>query len=121
MIKIRRVYDKPGPDEGSRFLIDRLWPRGKRKEDLDMVAWLKEASPSNELRKWYVHDPAKWDEFRRRYFAELEAHPEAWQPILDAARHGNVTLLYSTRETNLSNAAALRQFLEQKVEAPADR
>jgi uncharacterized protein YeaO (DUF488 family) len=118
MIKTRRVYEPAGESDGARFLVDRLWPRGKKREDLALAAWIPEAAPSNELRHWYAHDPEKWPEFRERYAAELEANPEAWQPIVQAAHQGNVTLLYSSRELELNNAVALKLFVEHQM-APA--
>ncbi len=120
MIKVKRVYDPAEPDDGRRFLVDRLWPRGMRKEALRMEGWLRDVAPSDRLRRWFGHDPKKWEEFRRRYFAELEAHPEAWQPLLEAARAGNVTLLFSARDTSYNNAVALREFLEGKLKKPKD-
>ena len=120
MIKVKRVYDPVEPDDGRRFLVDRLWPRGMRKEALRMEGWLRDVAPSDRLRRWFGHDPKKWEEFRRRYFAELEAHPEAWQPLLEAARAGNVTLLFSARDTSYNNAVALREFLEGKLTEPND-
>jgi uncharacterized protein YeaO (DUF488 family) len=113
MIQTRRVYETPEPSDGTRFLVERLWPRGMKKEALKLDGWLKEVAPSAELRRWFGHDPAKWEEFRRRYFAELDQHPEAWQRIQEAARRGKVTLLYSARDTEHNNAVALKQFLEQ--------
>ncbi|MFN3929639.1 MAG: DUF488 domain-containing protein [Thermoflexus sp.] len=115
MIKVKRVYDPVEPDDGKRFLVERLWPRGIKKEALAMDGWLKEVAPSDRLRRWFGHDPKKWAEFRRRYFAELEARPEAWRPLLDAARVGNVTLLFSARAATHNNAVALREFLEEKL------
>ncbi len=112
MIQLARVYDSKRGD-GKRFLVERLWPRGIKKEDLKFDGWLKAAAPSTELRKWFSHDPAKWAEFRRRYFAELRSHPEAWQPILDAARRATAVLLYSSRDEEHNNAEALKEFLEQ--------
>ena len=114
MITIERVY---GHTEGSgtRFLVERLWPRGVKKESLKMTAWLKDVAPSPELRQWYSHDPAKWPEFQRRYTEELKQHPAAWQPILEAARRGNVTLLYSARDTERNSALVLKSFLERKM------
>jgi uncharacterized protein YeaO (DUF488 family) len=109
------VYEPRARGDGARFLVDRLWPRGISKEALDAKAWLKEVAPSNGLREWYGHDPAKWKEFRRKYFAELERAPEAWKPLLQAARRGNVTLLYSAKETGLNNAAALKEFLDKNL------
>jgi uncharacterized protein YeaO (DUF488 family) len=113
MIQTRRIYDPPEPSDGSRFLVERLWPRGMKKEELAMAGWLKEVAPSAELRRWFSHDPAKWEEFRRRYFAELASNPEVLQPIREAARDGNVTLLYSARDTEHNNAGALKAYLEQ--------
>lgn len=115
VIKVKRVYDPVEPDDGKRFLVERLWPRGIKKEALAMDGWLKEVAPSDRLRRWFGHDPKKWEEFRRRYFAELEAHPEAWRPLLDAARAGNVTLLFSARDLIHNNAVALQVFLEEKL------
>ncbi len=114
-ILLKRIYDPEDVKAEHRFLVDRLWPRGIKKETLRCDAWLKEAAPSNELRAWYQHEPEKWDEFRARYFAELDAKPESWQPILAAAKKGTVALLYSSRETKLNNAAALKEYLEKKL------
>jgi uncharacterized protein YeaO (DUF488 family) len=114
MIQTRRVYETPEPSDGTRFLVERLWPRGMKKEALKLDGWLKEVAPSAELRRWFGHDPAKWEEFRRRYFAELDQHPEAWQPIQEAARRGTVTLLYSARDTAHNSAVALKAYLEAK-------
>jgi len=115
MIQIKRAYDKPSRADGERFLVDRLWPRGVAKAALDVAAWLKNAAPSTALRDWYGHDPAKWNEFRKRYFAELRANPEAWEPLLRAARKKTITLVYSSRETEINNAAALAEFLDAKL------
>ena len=112
MIQVKRVYDPVHPKDGMRFLVERLWPRGMKQEALQMDGWSKEAGPSNALRHWFSHDPAKWEEFRRRYFAELDSRPESWQPLLDVARRGNTTLLYSARDTEHNNAVALKAYLE---------
>lgn len=114
MIQLKRVYDKKSPDDGTRFLVERLWPRGVRKADLHMDGWLKEAAPSDQLRKWFSHDPEKWKEFQHKYSSELDQRVEAWQPILEAAAHGKVTLLYSSHDTEHNNAVALKSFLEGK-------
>ena len=98
MIQLKRVYDEPGPHDGLRFLVERLWPRGIRKTDLRTDGWEKEAGPSTQLRKWFGHDPKKWEEFQRKYFAELDTRPEAWEPILKAAERGTITLLYSSHD-----------------------
>ena len=89
------------------------------KAKLRVDAWLKEVGPSTELRKWFSHDPEKWDEFRRRYFRELASRPEAWQPIVSAARRGRVTLVYSSHDTQHNNAVALQEFLRKKARRPA--
>ena len=113
MINIKRVYDKAEKTDGTRLLVERLWPRGIKKESLQIENWLKDVGPTTELRKWFSHDPEKWDEFRRRYFAELQANPDAWKPILTAVRQGTVTLIYSSHDTEHNNAVALREFLKR--------
>jgi uncharacterized protein YeaO (DUF488 family) len=115
MIQLKRVYEKPEAHDGIRFLIERLWPRGVRKADLVTDGWQKEAGPSDQLRKWFSHDPEKWAEFQHRYFAELDTRPEAWEPILKAAERGTVTLLYSSHDTEHNNAVALERYLEVKL------
>lgn len=115
-LKIKRVYEPAEPDDGRRFLVERLWPRGLKKEALKIEAWIKEVAPSTELRRWYAHDLARWQEFKQRYRAELEAHPSAWQPLLEAARDGDVTLLYSAPDREHNSALVLRDFLEHNLE-----
>jgi uncharacterized protein YeaO (DUF488 family) len=115
VINVRRVYDKEREAEGVRFLVDRLWPRGVSKASLGHHEWLRDVAPSHELRRWYGHDPDKWDEFQRRYAAELDEKEVLWQPILEAARQGDVTLLYSSREREHNNAVALKRYLEKKL------
>lgn len=115
MIQLKRVYEKPDPHDGTRYLVERLWPRGLRKDQVRMDDWLKEAAPSTELRKWFSHDPAKWKEFEKKYHAELEKVPEAWQPIASAAKNGTVTLLYSSHDEEHNNAVALKQYVEKKL------
>jgi uncharacterized protein YeaO (DUF488 family) len=116
MITVKRAYESPDASDGQCFLIDRLWPRGVRKEELKLSGWSKEVAPSNELRKWFGHDPEKWDEFKRRYRTELQHSPEAWQPLLEAAREGDLTLVYSARDTEHNNALVLKAFLEDRLE-----
>jgi len=111
MIKLKRAYDPATAEDGTRYLVERLWPRGKRKTELHLGAWLKEVAPSDTLRRWFGHDPAKWEEFQRRYFKELDAHAAAWEPILQAAHHGMVTLVYSAHDTEHNNAVALKEYL----------
>ncbi len=115
MLKTKRVYESVETSDGARFLVDRLWPRGIKKEKLKMEAWLKDVAPSPNLRKWFAHDPAKWQEFQQRYRAELESNPDAWKPILEAAKQGDVTLLYSARDTEHNNALLLKEFLEEHM------
>jgi uncharacterized protein YeaO (DUF488 family) len=115
MIRLKRVYDAPDDADKTRFLVERLWPRGVKKSSLPIAAWLKDVAPSTELRKWFSHDPARWEKFRSRYFAELESRPEAWQPLADAARKGTITLIYSSHDTEHNNAVALRDFLTAKL------
>lgn len=115
MINLRRVYEPPRPGEGARYLVERLWPRGLSKEALQLDGWLREVAPSDALRRWFAHDPARWDEFRRRYFEELDRRAEAWQPLLEAARRGPVTLLFSARDPEHNNAVALKQYLEARL------
>jgi uncharacterized protein YeaO (DUF488 family) len=115
MLKIKRVYEHAEAGDGVRFLVERLWPRGMKKEELKMQAWLKEVSPSPGLRSWYGHDPAKWEEFQQRYRKELGSNPEAWKPILEEAKRGDVTLLYSARDTERNSALLLKAFLEEKM------
>ncbi|HEX6452295.1 MAG TPA: DUF488 family protein [Trebonia sp.] len=112
-IRVRRVYDKPSPDDGFRVLVDRVWPRGLTKQDAHLDEWAKDVAPSAELRIWYRHDPARFDEFRQRYAAEL-ADPgklKAVSRLRDRAASGALTLLTATRELNLSQAAILAELL----------
>jgi uncharacterized protein YeaO (DUF488 family) len=111
MIKLKRVYDPKRADDGVCYLVERLWPRGIKKTSLHLDGWLKDAAPSTGLRKWFSHVPKKWNEFRRRYFAELDSATEAWEPIRLAARKGTVTLLYSSHDTEHNNAVALREYI----------
>lgn len=113
MIHLKRVYEPESRDDGVRFLVERLWPRGVKKEALHLDVWLKEVAPSTELRQWFAHDPAKWAEFRRRYFAELDATLEALQPIRKAMREGPVTLLFSSHDAEHNNAVALKSYLSK--------
>lgn len=117
MIKVKRIYDPPSPDDGYRVLIDRLWPRGLTREAARLDAWARELAVPDDLRHWFGHDPAKWEEFRARYRAELLA-PEK-RPLLDTlierARTGTVTILYGAREERYNNAQVLREVLEERL------
>lgn len=114
MIKVKRVYDRPEAGDGARFLVDRLWPRGIKRNALHLTEWLREVAPSDPLRKWFGHDPAKWEEFRRRYFAELDRKPDALKLLQDSAIQGHVTLLFSAKDVRHNNAIALKEYLEVK-------
>lgn len=114
MIKLRRIYDPEEPDEGYRVLVDRLWPRGISRADASWNEWMKEIAPGNELRKWYNHDPSRWESFREKYKQELSSRHDLLLKLLQLERdHGTLTLLYSSREQSLNNAVALREFLQQ--------
>ncbi len=115
MIQVKRVYESAGAHDGARYLVERLWPRGMKKENLKMDGWLKEVAPSDELRRWFSHDPAKWAEFQRRYSAELSRRRAAWEPLVQAAQHGTVTLLYSAHDEEHNNAVALKKYLERRL------
>jgi len=115
MIQIKRAYEPVAKSDGQRILVDRLWPRGIKKESLHFVAWLKEVAPSEKLRKWFNHDLARWDEFQHRYCLELGEHPESLQPLLAAAGKGNLTLLYSAHDIEHNNAVVLKSHLEKQL------
>ncbi len=115
MIQLKRVYDPPVAGDGKRFLVERLWPRGMKKESLPMDGWLKDVAPGDALRKWFGHDPDKWEDFKQRYFSELENNPVTWKTLLEAARQGTITLLYSAHDQQHNNALALKLFLEKRL------
>jgi len=115
MIRVKRIYDPPDPDDGARYLVERLWPRGMKRESVQIDGWLKEVAPSPQLRIWFSHDPNKWEEFRRRYFAELDANPSAWKSLVDEAKRGNITLLFSARDSQHNNAVALKDYLISRL------
>jgi uncharacterized protein YeaO (DUF488 family) len=116
MLALKRAYDPAAPSDGKRFLVERLWPRGIKKTDLKLDAWIKDAAPSDALRRWFAHDPAKWAEFRRRYFQELDGRGDALAPIRASARRGRVTLIYSAHDTEHNNALALKEYLERSTD-----
>ena len=111
-VNIKRIYDPPEHTDGKRILVDRLWPRGLAKEKAKVHLWMREIAPSNELRRWYGHDPRKWPEFKSKYIAELEANPEAIKELLGHVREGAVTLVYSSKDERRNNAVVLKGFLE---------
>jgi uncharacterized protein YeaO (DUF488 family) len=114
MIRLKRAYDPVEEEDGARFLVDRLWPRGIRKGDLEIEAWLKEIAPSNDLRRWYGHKPEKWDEFKARYYSELDEGERSLRPLREATDRGTITLIYAARDREHNNAVALREYLETK-------
>ena len=114
-IRTKRVYQAPEPDDGSRILIDRLWARGLSRDKASIDTWMKEIAPSTELRQWYGHDPKKWIKFKTRYFAELEDKTELVEELLEFVRAGTVTLVFSSKETKLNNAAALKEYIERHL------
>ena len=114
MLRIKRTYDPPARGDGRRILVERLWPRGMKKEAVAADAWMKEVAPSTQLRQWFDHRVERWEEFRRRYRKELAAHPDAWEPILDAEKRGTVTLLYSAHDVLHNGAVVLREYLLER-------
>ncbi|CAI8824299.1 DUF488 domain-containing protein [Methylocaldum szegediense] len=120
MVFVKRVYEPLASGDGERYLVERLWPRGITKEALMITAWIKEAAPSTELRRWFGHEPSKWNEFRQRYFSELDRKPEVIRPLLEAATRGNITLLYSARDTEHNSAIALAEYLSKRLAQRSD-
>ncbi len=110
-LQLKRAYEKPAPDDGTRILIDRLWPRGIKKADAALDEWMKELAPSTELRRWFGHDPERWQEFRERYIAELHEHAEAFERLRALARKGKVTLVYAAHDEAHNDAVVLRELL----------
>lgn len=110
-VRLKRAYEPPAADDGARILIDRLWPRGVKKEDAAIDEWLKEIAPSTELRKWFGHDPERWPEFRRRYQSELRRHPDGFERLRALARRGRITLVYAAHDEAHNDAVVLRDLL----------
>jgi uncharacterized protein YeaO (DUF488 family) len=119
LIRVERIYDNPkGNNDGFRILVDRLWPRGLSKDKVKVDLWQKDIAPSNSLRKWFTHDEKKWNEFKRRYFKELDENNDLVNMILSKVKEGSastITLLYSTKEDRFNNAVALKEYLEEKA------
>ena len=112
-IKLKRAYEKPSPDDGLRILVERLWPRGLTKEKAKIGLWLKDVAPSPELRKWFGHDPARWNGFQERYRAELEQKPDLIDLLRQKAKEGPVTFVFAARDEDRNSAVVLKQFLEK--------
>jgi uncharacterized protein YeaO (DUF488 family) len=113
-VRIKRIYDKPEQTDGFRVLVDRLWPRGIKKQTAALDAWMRELAPSSELRKWFRHDPLRWTEFRGRYLQELHEHAEALEALRQRSRRQPVTLLYAARDARINHAVVLRQVIEKR-------
>ena len=113
MIKLKRVYDQHDMADGKRVLVDRLWPRGMKKEEARIDLWLKEIAPSDELRKWFSHDPAKWKEFKKRYRKELGDRQNVLDVLRKESRRGTVTLLFAAKDTDRNNAVVLKELIEE--------
>ncbi len=114
-VDLKRAYDPATESDGRRILVDRVWPRGIARDDLQIDAWLKDLAPSSELRRWFGHDPAKWDEFRKRYARELEQRSDALGELVEQARAGHVTLVFGARDIEHNNAVALKEHLERRL------
>jgi uncharacterized protein YeaO (DUF488 family) len=114
-IQIRRAYDPPGRGDGYRVLVDRVWPRGVAKDDLDLDEWRKEIAPSTRLRKWFGHDPERWREFQKRYFVELEGKQDSVRELVKRAHQGRVTLVYGARDQDHNQAVALSAYLRARA------
>ena len=115
MVTLKRAYEPAATSDGTRYLIERLWPRGVKKTALRIDAWLKDVAPSTKLRQWFNHDPRKWPEFQRRYRQELSSNPDGLGVVLGAARKGKVTLVYSSRDSAHNCAVALKKYLDKKL------
>lgn len=114
LIQLKRAYETASEDDGCRILVDRLWPRGLSKQNAKFDLWLKEIAPSTELRKWFEHDPEKWDEFRKRYDQELDNHPDVVNHLADLMKQQPVTLIYGTKDREFNQAVALKEYLEKR-------
>jgi uncharacterized protein YeaO (DUF488 family) len=116
-VRLKRAYEAAEPTDGIRILVDRLWPRGVSKDEAAVDQWVKDVAPSTELRKWFGHDPGRWDEFRKRYVAELEQHPDQIKELRELVRKGPVTLVYSAHDEAHNDAVVLRDFILGRVKS----
>jgi uncharacterized protein YeaO (DUF488 family) len=119
MIRVKRIYEDPAPDDGQRLLVDRLWPRGITKTAAQLSAWLKDLAPGEDLRRWFAHDPSRWEEFQARYLEDLAAPDKGGllSDLMARARQGTVTLLFAARDQERNNAVVLKSFLEARLRA----
>ena len=115
-IRLKRAYAEAAEDDGFRVLVDRIWPRGIKKEEANLDDWMKEIAPSSKLRKWFNHEPDKWDDFRAQYFEELDKNPGVVEEIAEKARSGTVTLVYAAKNEEYNNAVALKEYLKIKYD-----
>jgi len=113
-ISFKKIYDKPSTEDGIRILVDRLWPRGISKDKAELDMWLKEVAPSDELRKWFSHDPGKWEGFKERYLEELDQKKEYVDQIIESAKENDVTLLYAAKDEKFNNAVVLMEYIKNK-------
>jgi len=114
-IEIQRIYDSPRGDKGYRVLVDRLWPRGLRKDQVEFDVWMKELAPSDPLRTWFAHDPERWEEFRERYSRELDSRRDLLDRLLRSAKNRKIVLLYGARDTLHNQAVAIKEYLEHML------
>ena len=123
MVKLKRAYDPAALADGNRVLVERLWPRGIRKQDLALDEWMKVVAPSTTLRKWFGHDPKRWSEFRQRYLKELKASPasEGLRALAERASKATVTLIFSSRDADHNNAVVLKHVIESRASTPKSR
>jgi len=119
MLRIKRAYDKPSATDGVRILVDRLWPRGLTKEEVRVSRWMKELSPSDELRRWFQHDPEKWPEFRRRFLQELKPRTKELDEIAAMAKKGTLTLVFAAKDPERCNATVLKEAVEKRLDRKA--
>lgn len=115
MINLKRIYDPPSHADGKRILVDRLWPRGLKKEDAHIDEWLKDIAPSDALRKWFAHDPDKWTEFKTRYQKELASKADIMKPLREAEKKGVLTLLFSAKDIERNNAVVLKEVIDRQT------
>lgn len=113
-IRLKRAYDKPAKNDGRRVLVDRLWPRGVKKEALGLDDWFKEVAPSDDLRHWFGHDPERWEGFTQRYSGELQSQPQIIDDLCSTARQGRLTLVYAASDEEHNNAVALKEYLQEQ-------
>lgn len=114
-VSFERVYEKPSPNDGKRILVERLWPRGLKKEDAKVDEWLREIAPSTKLREWFGHDPEKWSEFEERYWKELKKKQEIVSKLVKEIKREQVTFVFAAKEEKHNNAVALKEYIERRV------